>query len=69
MKKAGSLIVIPGTNEIAIITKKGSGRGLFSERLRSGALTEAAIVGKLPDKLAILYWNNKRRAGHDLSTL
>jgi len=54
----GELIVLPGTNEVAIVTKK-SGKGLFSERFKNGTLGELEIIGKIPEHLAELYWNRK----------
>ena len=57
----GELVVIGGTNEIAIVTREpAEGFHLFSDRLKNGTMGSIAIVGKLPDHLAEFYWRHHR---------
>lgn len=59
INKLGDIVVIAGTNEVAIVTEV-SGEGYFSQRLKEGKVGKLDIVGKLNKKQADLYWTKDR---------
>lgn len=60
MTKKGELIVVEGTNDILICMEE-SGNGLFSERLRNNQLGLLALVGRLNETQAKVYFENKNK--------
>ncbi len=59
INKLGDIVVIAGTNEVAIVTEV-AGEGYFSQRLKEGKVGKLDIVGKLNKKQADLYWTKDR---------